>query len=274
MKNLINDTAKQFSAQSHGSSDYWKDEIYILGKNEKEFLPLSYLVKNNPDIKNVKSLQAIGYAVSSLSYLELDTFEDWYQKVFNRKLSQKTKKNIDIIHLPDEKEIFKAVEIVDQVYKILKDHKVLVNGKNLPVQLGEWYAKVILGLYQKKSSSQRGFDFFDEAGKKVEVKIHWQDVTSPKGVKLKKSLVEMSDYTVVLYMAKNFMIRDILLLDSDFVLRKFTAKGHTIFLKDSDISTYFFSKSSKHYNKIFNLSMLMKFSSADLALKIDANSKN
>ena len=62
-----------------------------------------------------------------------------------------------------------------------------MNGKNLPVQLGEWYAKAVLGLYQKKSSSQRGFDFFTDEGKKVEVTIHWQDQTSPKGVKLKKS---------------------------------------------------------------------------------------
>ncbi|MBD66694.1 MAG: hypothetical protein CME62_15910 [Halobacteriovoraceae bacterium] len=274
MKNLVEQSAKEFSSQSHGSSDYWQDSVYVLGENEEEYIPLSFLIKNKNEVKDIKDLQSQGYTISSLTYLELDKFDDWYQNVFNRKLTQKAKKSIDIVHLPDAKEIFKAVEIVNQVYRILKDHKVLVNGKNLPVQLGEWYAKIILGLYQKKSTSQRGFDFFTDAGKKVEVKTHWHDITSPKGVKLKKSLIEMSDYTVVMYISKNFMIRDILLLDSDFVLRKFATKGHTIFLKDSDIATYFFSKSSKHYDKIFNKSMLLKFSSPDLALKIDENTKD
>jgi len=50
-----------------------------------------------------------------------------------------------------------------------------------------------------------------------------------------------------MYVSKNFMIREMLLLDSDFVMRKFAAKGHTIFLKDSDIASYFFSRSNKHY---------------------------
>ena len=189
-------------------------------------------------------------------------------------LIKKDKKNINIVHYPDSKKIFEAVEIVNQVYQILKDHKVLVNGKNLPIQLGEWYAKTILGLHQKKSSSQRGFDFYTNDLKKVEVKTHWQDATSPKGVKLKKSLVELSDYTVIMYIAKNFMIRDILLLDSDFVIRKFAGKGHTIFLKDGDISSYFFSRSDKHYSKIVNMSALLKFSSPKLAMKIDERDSN
>lgn len=271
MKNFINESAKEFSAQTHGSSDYWKDTVYVCGESENEFIPLSFLIKNNEKINDLKDLQNIGYALSSLTYLEMDQFDDWYNRMFNRKLSQKMKKDVDIVHLPDISEIFKAVEIVNQVYQILKDHKVLVNGKNLPAQLGEWYAKSILGLYQKKSSSQRGFDFYTHDDKKVEVTVHWQNVTSPKGVKLKKSLIEMSDYTVILYVAKNFRVRDILLLDSDFVMRKFAAKGHTIFLKDSDISSYFFSRSNKHYDKIVNKSFLMKFSSPALAMKIDEN---
>ncbi len=269
MKNFVCEAANEFSSQPQGSSDYWKDTIYVRGENDNIFVPFSYLKKKDESIKSVTELQAQGYAYSSLSYLDLKSFDEWYKQTFNRKLTLKERKAINIVHLPDSKKIFEAVEIVDQVYQILKDHKVLVNGKNLPVQLGEWYAKTILGLHQKKSSSQRGFDFYDHDGKKVEVKIHWQDITSPKGVKLKKSLVELSDYTVVIYMAKNFRIRDILLLDSDFVIRKFSGKGHTIFLKDGDIHAYFFSRSNKHYGKIVNRSALMKFSSPDLAMKID-----
>ena len=269
LKNFINEKAREFSASSHGSSDFWKDEVFIRGENDDEFLPFTYAQKQNEKIKTNEDLQAEGYVYSSLDFLELDGFEKWYEKLFNKKLTQKSTKSIGILHLPDTEDIFKAVEIVNQVYQIMKDHKVLVNGKNLPIQLGEWYAKTILGLKQIKSSSQRGFDFFSNEGKKVEVKIQWQDVTSPKGVKLKKSLVEMSDYTIIMYVAKNFMVRNILLLDSDFVVRKFGGKGHTIFLKDSDVGGYFFSRSDKHYEKIANKKALMQFSTPELAMKID-----
>lgn len=270
MKNLIEEVAKEFSSQSHGSSDFWKDTMFVRGEKDDQFVPLSYLQKKHPDrVKSLEQLQGEGYVYSSLDFLELKSFENWYQKLFNKKLTLRTKKAIGIIHLPDTKKIFEAVEIVNQVYQIMKDYKVLVNGKNLPIQLGEWYAKSIFGLKQIKSSSQRGFDFFMEDGKKVEVKIHWQDVTSPKGVKLKKSLVEMSDYTIIMYVAKNFMIRDILLLDSDFVMRKFAGKGHTVFLKDGDVAGYFFSKSDKHFDRIVNKKALLQFASPNLAMKLD-----
>jgi hypothetical protein len=272
VKKLIDELAKDFTSRSHGSSDYWSDTVYVRGENDEVFIPISYLQKKDESIKDVPYLQSRGYVLSSLTYLDLRSFDEWYQNRFNRKLTLKDRKAIDIVHYPDSKKIFEAVEIVDQVYQILKDHKVLVNCKNLPIQLGEWYAKTILGLHQRKSSSQRGFDFYTFDNKKVEVKIHWQDATSPKGVTLKRSLVEMSDYTVVMYVAKNFMVRDILLLDSDFVIRKFAGKGHTIFLKDGDIQSYFFSRSNKHYNKIANKTALMQFSTPDLAIKIDDRS--
>lgn len=273
MKNFINEVAREFSGQTRGSSDYWQGELFVQGERDDVFVPLAYLTKKDEKLKDAKSLQEHGYSFSSLSYLELKGFEKWYQNVFNRKLTQKAKKQINILHSPDSKKIFEAVEIVNQVYQILKDHKVLVNGKNLPIQLGEWYAKAVLGLHQIKSSSQRGFDFFMDGGKKVEVKVHWHDITSPKGVKLKKSLIEMSDFTVVMYIAKNFMIRDVLLLDSNFVIRKFAEKGHTIFLKDGDIQNYFFSRSNKHYDKIVNKSALLKFATPTLAMKIDERSE-
>lgn len=269
MENLVNEIVKQFCSQSHGSSDYDKEEVFVRGQTDEEFVPLSYLLKKNPEIKGIATLQSEGYVFSSCDYLEISSFDKWFNKQFNRKLNQKDKKSIGIVHLPDSKKIFDAVEIVNQVYKILKDSKVLINGKNLPVQLGEWYAKSVFGLRQIKSSSQRGFDFYTHDKKIVEVKIHWQDTTSPKGVKIKKSLCELSDYVIVMYVAKNFMIRDILFLDADFVLRKFGAKGHTIFLKDSDVSSYFFSKSDKHYNKIANKTGLLKFATPNLAMKVD-----
>lgn len=270
MENLIYEIARDFSLQSHGSTGLFNEHTFVRGASDKEFVPLTHLIKKVEGINSHRDLCAMGFVMSSLDFLELKSFDEWWQKQFNKKLLQKDKKEITIIHHPDTKKIFDAVEIVNQVYQILKDHKVLVNGKNLPIQLGEWYAKTIFGLEQRKTSSQRGFDFYTEEGvKKVEVKVHWQDATSPKGVKLKKSLVEMSDYVIIMYIAKNFMIREILFLDSDFVMRKFGGKGHTLFLKDQDVIGYFFSRSDKHYNKIVNKSSLLKFSSPSFAMKLD-----
>ena len=268
MKNSVNEVAKEFSSGPHGSTDLFNEKIFVQGSGANEFVPFSYLLKKLPETQSIQYLQSQGFVLSSLDFLEPAGFDQWWQSQFNKKLLQKDRKTITIIHHPDAGKIFEAVEIVDQVYSILKDHQVLINGKNLPIQLGEFYAKVILGLVQKKSASQRGFDFF-LGQKKVEVKVHWHDVTSLKGVKLKKSLVDLSDYVVVVYLAKNFRIRDILLLDSDFVKRKFSGKGHTLFLKDGDVSNYFFSKSNKHYEKIANMPSLMKFATPNFAIKID-----
>tara|TARA_B100001971_G_scaffold129103_1_gene119002 strand:- start:40307 stop:41122 length:816 start_codon:yes stop_codon:yes gene_type:complete len=270
VKNLVDELAKEFSSESHGSSDLHEEQYFVRGASDEEFLPLSHLIKSS-EIKGLKELKSNGYVASSLDYLDLPHFDKWWQQQFNRKILQKDRKTISIIHCPDNKKIFDAVEVVHEMYQVLKSHNVLMNGKNLPIQLGEWYAKTIFGLDQKKSSSQRGFDFYFE-DKKCEVKVHWHDITSPKGVKLKKSLVEMSDYTIIMYVAKNFMIRDILFLDSDFIIRKFAGKGHTIFLKDSDVISYFFSKSNKHYGKIVNKPSLLKFSTPNLAMSIDEKS--
>mgnify|MGYP000253517509 CR=1 FL=1 len=69
---------------------------------------------------------------------------------------------MSILGMPDNKSILDAVETVNKCYEILTAQQILVNGKKLPVQLGEWYAKCIFGLHQKKSTSQRGFDFYFE----------------------------------------------------------------------------------------------------------------
>lgn len=269
LKDKVIEATQKFSGSSHGSSDYDKDTIYVRGKNDKEYVPYSFLQKEFPEVENIDLLKAEGYVYSSYDFLEITEFDQWYQTQFNKRLSSKVMKNIGILHQPDQKAIFDTVEIVHQTFQILKDHKVVMNGKNLPIQLGEWYAKIIFGLHQIKSSSQRGFDFKTEMGSTVEVKVHWHDQTSPKGVKIKKSLAELSDYCIIMYVAKNFTIRDILFLDSEFILRKFDTKGHTIFLKDQDVAGYFFSKSDKHFDKVVNKTALLKFASPTLAMKLE-----
>jgi len=269
LKEKVYELAQKFSGSTHGSSDYDKDSIFVRGSSDKEYVPYSYLQKELPQIDGIYKLKSEGFVFSSYDFLEINDFDHWYQNQFNKRLSSKVMKNLGILHLPDQKSIFDTVEVVHQTFQILKDHKVLMNGKNLPIQLGEWYSKIIFGLHQIKSSSQRGFDFKTEEGKVVEVKVHWHDSTSPKGVKIKKSLAELSDYCIIMYVAKNFTIRDILFLDSEFILRKFDTKGHTIFLKDQDVAGYFFSKSDKHFDKVVNKTALLKFASPTLAMRLE-----
>ena len=269
LKDKVFELAQKFSGATHGSSDYDKDTIYVRGHHDNEYVPLSYLQKEIPEIDHVNKLKSEGFVFSSYDFLEINEFDQWYLNQFNKRLLSKVMKNIGILHYPDQKAIFDTVEVVHQTFQILKDHKVLMNGKNLPIQLGEWYSKIIFGLNQIKSSSQRGFDFKTDSGRIVEVKVHWHDSTSPKGVKIKKSLAELSDYCIIIYIAKNFTIRDILFLDSEFILRKFDTKGHTIFLKDQDVASYFFSRSDKHFEKVVNKMALLKFASPTLALKLE-----
>ncbi len=269
MKNEIYELAREFSSETHGSSSYNKDPVFVMGDSVHNYVPISVVSKKFPEIKEFSNLQEKGFVFSSADFLEDEHFADWYKKQFNKKLTIKAKRQIGLLHYPDELEILDAVETVVNAYSVLRKKHVINNGKNLPVQLGEWYAKCILGLKQIKSSSQRGFDFYTAEGKRVEVITYWKDRSSPKGVKIRKSLVEMSDYCVILYMNDTFMIRDILLLDSDFIMRKFAEKGHTVFLKDNLVSAYFFSVSSKHLNKVVNKSFLMKFSAPNFVMKLD-----
>lgn len=219
MKTKIFDLVREFSSGSHGASNYDKEDVFIMGEDEG-FVPLSYLAKKIPEVKSIQDLQSLGFMYSSYLYMDSSNFSGWFQKQFSKKLPAKLAKDVGILYYPDKKEIFDAVEVVDKAYKSLKKYHVLMNGKNLPIQLGEWYAKSIFGLMQIKSSSQRGFDFYDHQKSRVEVKVHWNDASSPKGVKIKKSLLELSSHVIIMYISRNFMIRDILYLDSEFILRR------------------------------------------------------
>lgn len=268
MKEKIGELAHEFSKEGHGSSNYDKDKVFVMGQDTSEYVPLSFIKKKYPEINALSHLLEEGYVHSSYDFLDTTDFKNWFENQFSRKLLIKSAKEIDLLHIPDQKSIFDAVEIVNKQFDILRKTFVIMNNKNLPVQLGEWYIKLIFGLKQVKSSSQRGFDFFNEAGKKIEVKVQWGDKSSPKGVRIKKSLVELSDICITIYVANNFMIRDILYMDSDFISRKYGSKGHAIYLKDTNVGTYFFSKSDKHFNKVHNKMALMKFASPGFAMKM------
>ncbi len=258
---------KEFSQTPHGNTDYDQDKLFVKGDESGVFAPMRYLVKKIDEIQDAKTLLKAGFVMDSYDLFSDELFPEWYERQFSKKLPRKVSKELTILQLPQNKSIFGAIEQVHKSYEILRNQQIILNGKNLPVQLGEWYSKCVFGLEQRKSTSQRGFDFYLD-GKRCEIKVHWADHSSPKGVKLRKSLVEMSDYCIIMYIARNFMIREICLLDSDFVLRKFSTKGHTLFLKDPDVSSYFFSRSNKHMEKVANPGALMKFSSPSFAMKL------
>jgi len=257
----------EFSKENQGSSNYFKEDFFVQGLTGLEYAPLSFLKKKLDDLKSPSDLLRLGCVYQSIDFFGSDNFQKWYEKKFARKLGQSSSSKITILKVPDNKSIFDSIASIYKAFTNLRENKILLNGKNLPVQLGEWYARIIFGLYQKKSTSQRGFDFKLD-GKAVEVKVHWADFSSPKGVKIRRSLIQLSDYCIIIYIHNNFMIREICFLDSSFIIRKFAEKGHTIFLKDSQVSNYFFSRSSKHDNKIVNPTALMKYSSPQFAIKI------
>ncbi len=263
---LYREVAK-FSKETHGATDLYKESVFIVGKKENEFGPIHYILKKVDELANIEDLMKMGFVYNSFELLENTHFKSWFEKQFSRKLTRVKAKEIFLVRAQKSKKIFDAISKIDQCYQLLKDEKILLNGKNLPVQLGEWYAKSIFGLTQKKSASQRGFDFFFSE-KRVEVKVYWSDTPSPKGVKVRKTMLELSELTIVIYISKNFMIREVCLLDSSFVLRKFSGKGHTVFLKDSNIAGYFFTKSSKHFDKVRNPSALLKYSTPKFAMNL------
>ncbi|MAF77176.1 MAG: hypothetical protein CME60_03380 [Halobacteriovoraceae bacterium] len=263
----LNKTIEDFSKETHGSTDYFKELIFVRGQQPDQFAPLKFLCKKHESLGTKESLFKVGYVCDAFDLYDQPAFEKWYEHQFSQKLKRTQAKEVTILYMPDNKRIFDAIELVNQSYDVLRNEHIILNNKNLPIQLGEWYAKCVFGLDQVKSTSQRGFDFLLH-GKRAEIKVEWGDRSSPKGVKLRKSLADLSDYCIIMYVARNFRIREICFLDSDFVLRKFGGKGHTIFLKDSDVDQYFFSRSQKHLDKVANPSALLKYSTPTFAMKL------
>lgn len=270
MKEQIFSLAEEFSQNSHGSSAYDSDNVFVMGRVADHYVPLSYLVKKISDKITIQYLHELDFIYSSADFLDDEQFQEWFKKQFGKKLTTKQSHQIGILHLPNETLIRSTIDQVSQCYKLLKTEHVINNGKNLPVQLAEWYSKIIFGLRQVKSTSQRGFDFFNSDHKRVEVMVDWNDRSSPKGAKLKKSLVELSDYCIVMYITTNFLVRDIVYLDSSFIMRKFSDKGHTIFLKDNSIGEYFFSVSAKHHDKLVSRSAILRFAAPAFKAKLES----
>lgn len=268
MLTQIESLIEEFNRTTHGSTDLGKDTIYVKAKGSENYVPLKQLAKKIEEFKSADQLLKLGYAYSAYNYVEESEFLNWYQKQFGKRLSMREQQEVNVLQITEDKEIFDSLSMIHKCYELLREQNILINSKNLPTQLGEWYAKTIFGLKQVKSTSQRGFDFM-LGTHRVEVKVHWADVPSPKGVRLKKSMINLADHVIIIYLGRNFLIRELCFLDSEFVLRKFDSKGHTLFLKDPEVSPYFFSKSEKQLYRVVNKSALMRFASPNLAMKLD-----
>lgn len=267
IENLI----ELFSESNHGSSNYGEDSYFVettLNKREV-FIPFSFLKKKSNKIQSINDLLTNSYTFSFENISDNPNFVKWYEKSFAKKINTKRNKESKILYVPKYKEILDSLDAINRGYNVLREQQVLINNKKLAVQLGEWYSKMIFGLNQEKSTSQRGFDFYLDDNK-VEVKVNWSERALPKGIKIKKSLVELSNFTVFIFVNSSFLIRDICLLDSDYIIRKFSSKGHTIFLKEIEISNYMFSKSNKHFDKIKNKDVMLRYASPNFSEKFGA----
>ena len=265
LKKFIND----YNEKKHGSSDHYKQHLFVF--DNEAYAPLEVFLKNEE--VSLDEVLNLGYAHSSIEVFPNELFEKWYKNQFSKEVTANLRKKIAVYYLPKQLEIFNAVEKISECYKVFREHDVLINRKKLPVQLGEWYAKIIFGLEQNKSTSQRGFDFYLD-GKRIEVQVSWGDRSNIKGVKFRKSLVEMSEYCILVFLSENLMVRDICFLDSEFVLRKYGSKGHFIFLKESDLRQYNFSKSNKKQDKVKNIPAMLRFAGPVFAMRASEIFKN
>ena len=263
----LNREIENFSEKAPRDTDYSKDTFFVMAPKNGRYAPFSFLVKKLRGLNNLRDLQRLGYICESYYLCAFDSFRVWFEHRFERKLKRSLGRNISIVYIPNNQDIFDAIEQVNKSYSVLRREHILLNSKNLPIQLGEWYAKCIFGLRQVKSTSQRGFDFYWD-DERAEIKVHWGDASSPKGVKVRKALLELSKHCIVMYISSNFMIREICFLDSVMTAKKFSGKGHILFLKDEDIGQSFFSNSFKEVKRVCNSSALLKYASPLFAAKI------
>ena len=94
--NDINKEIEEFNKTTHGSTDYYKDELFIKGDGPSNFAPLSFISKNLNTKIDRQTLAKLGHVFDSFTFYPLTTFKTWFEKQFSRKLQVKISKNIVI----------------------------------------------------------------------------------------------------------------------------------------------------------------------------------
>ena len=71
----LNEEIKLFSSTTHGSSDYDKDEFFVMSETRMDFAPLKYIQKRVPEYKDINSLLRIGFVYDSLELSNNENFQ-------------------------------------------------------------------------------------------------------------------------------------------------------------------------------------------------------
>ena len=207
-------------------------------------------------------LLKIGYVCESHCLERFTDFQNWFEERY-----QCPVKGVYLLTIPQDTKVHNAAAMLMKAHQMLMGDCIVFNTKDIPVQIAEWYAKSIFGLVQCSSHCQRGFRFYrrDIA---VEVKVAWGEETSVRGVKIEKRALARSEYCIIIYLADSFMIQDICIMDAKFILKKWENKGEFVFLREEQISKYFFSRSSLHKKAVQNVSRLLQFSTPTFAKRM------
>jgi hypothetical protein len=262
---------EEFCQETHGSSNYNQETLFLAGVEPGQFVPINYLKKKTKNLELESQLVEQGYIYGNYEFWEKSDFREWYEQQFGHKLPIKATKTINFLYKNNTDLILHSIDKIHEIYLQLNDQKIIINSKNFPIQLGEWYVKSIFGLKQVKSTAQKGFDFLMD-GDAVEIKVNWKihssERPSPKGLKIKKSLVGLAQSCIFIFLSQDFRIKDLCLLQSDFLLKRFPTKGHTLFIKELEIAPFLLSRSDKYLVKLKNKKTLLLFSSPQLKQKL------
>ena len=115
-----------FSLETHGSTDFYKDEIYVMGGEGKDFAPYTYLQKKVENLNGLSQLLKEGFVLDSYDLYEIPFFKEWFEHQFSRKLKRSMAKQISILYQPKNKEIFYIPNPADQSFENLE----VYNNKN------------------------------------------------------------------------------------------------------------------------------------------------
>ena len=110
-----------FSKEQHGSTNYYKEEVFVKGQSDGLYAPLKYLDKKSESAVSRTFLYKEGFVCDAYDLYDREDFCKWYEGQFSRKLKRSDAKRINIIYMPDNKSIFDAIELVNKCYEILRD---------------------------------------------------------------------------------------------------------------------------------------------------------
>ena len=79
---------KEFSSQTHGSTDYHLEELFIQGRHEDEFAPFKAICKKIEWLEKKEQLLKEGFIIDSIDLFGEEQFAAWYEKTIFQKISK------------------------------------------------------------------------------------------------------------------------------------------------------------------------------------------